>query len=77
MSTKKGNGPHPWESKSNPIAARSVPPDNNVVSTSGFLNIAMRPRRPHRSAADMSTCCAGVWGRFVGLDEGLVPLFNG
>ena len=47
---------------SNPIVPRSVPIDKRFVSRSELLMIARRPRSPHLSAGDISTCCAGVWG---------------
>lgn len=56
---------HPGACMSSPIVPKSVPTESKLVSRSALLIMARRPRRPHLSAGDMSTCCAGVCGTAV------------
>ena len=61
----KDKGTHPGFCMSSPIVPKSVPTESRLVSRSALLIIARRPKRPHLSAGDMRTCCAGVWGTAV------------
>jgi len=60
----QGKTTHPSHAMSNPTAPRSVPTLLNPPSGSApaFFIIASNPTRPHRSAADIRTCWAGVCG---------------